>query len=185
MKGTWIDARTYYKGSSKGAELLQQGKVNFRQLEILVIDEADRMLDMGFIHDVRRIIALLPTKRQSLFFSATMPQAIIDLAGSILKNPKHVEVTPPATTVEKIDQTVCHVGMADKRTLLHHLLKGRKPRRLETIALLDKPSRREVDVKATWTGFEIPDEFVVGYGIDYAQNNRNLGHIGKVRFLEE
>ncbi len=107
-------------------DLLQQGKVNFRQLEILVIDEADRMLDMGFIHDVRRIIALLPTKRQSLFFSATMPQAIIDLAGSILKNPKHVEVTPPATTVEKIDQTVCHVGMADKRTLLHHLLKGRK-----------------------------------------------------------
>jgi hypoxanthine phosphoribosyltransferase len=72
-------------------------------------------------------------------------------------------------------------------TLHHvlHLLKGRKPRRLETIALLDKPSRREVDVKATWTGFEIPDEFVVGYGIDYAQNNRNLGHIGKVRFLEE
>ena len=72
-------------------------------------------------------------------------------------------------------------------TLHHvlHLLKGRNPRRLETIALLDKPSRREVDVKATWTGFEIPDEFVVGYGIDYAQNNRNLGHIGKVRFLED
>ena len=72
-------------------------------------------------------------------------------------------------------------------TLHHvlHLLKGRNPRRLETIALLDKPSRREVDVKATWTGFEIPDEFVVGYVIDYAQNNRNLGHIGKVRFLED
>lgn len=62
------------------------------------------------------------------------------------------------------------------------LLKSRAPRRLETIALLDKPSRREVDVQATWTGFEIPDEFVVGYGIDYAQKNRNLPHIGKVRF---
>lgn len=71
-------------------------------------------------------------------------------------------------------------------TLNHvtNLLKSRDPRRLETIALLDKPSRREVDFKATWTGFEIPDEFVVGYGIDYAQRNRNLGYIGKVRFLE-
>jgi len=72
-------------------------------------------------------------------------------------------------------------------TLLHvtELLKTRGPKRLETIALLDKPSRREVDVKATWTGFEIPDAFVVGYGIDYAQRNRNLPHIGKVRFIEE
>ena len=62
------------------------------------------------------------------------------------------------------------------------LLQTRAPRRLETIALLDKPSRREIDIKATWTGFEIPDEFVVGYGIDYAQRNRNLPYIGKVRF---
>lgn len=64
------------------------------------------------------------------------------------------------------------------------ILKNRAPRRLETIALLDKPSRRETDIKATWTGFEIPDEFVVGYGIDYAQRNRNLPYIGCVRFLE-
>ena len=63
------------------------------------------------------------------------------------------------------------------------LLRSRGPRRLETIALLDKPSRRELDIKATWTGFEIPDEFVVGYGIDYAQRNRNLPFIGKVRFI--
>ena len=63
-------------------------------------------------------------------------------------------------------------------------LKAREPNRLETIALLDKPSRREVEIKATWTGFEIPDEFVVGYGIDYAQRNRNLGHIGCVRFTK-
>ena len=69
-------------------------------------------------------------------------------------------------------------------TLSHviSLLKSRGPARLKSIALLDKPSRREIDVKADWTGFEIPDEFVVGYGIDYAQRNRNLGHIGKVRF---
>lgn len=64
------------------------------------------------------------------------------------------------------------------------LLKHRNPKRLEVCALLDKPTRREVPIKATWTGFEIPDEFVVGYGIDYAQRNRNLSYIGKVRFLE-
>ena len=71
-------------------------------------------------------------------------------------------------------------------TLHHviHLLKAREPRRLKVCALLDKPSRREVPVKADWTGFEIPDEFVVGYGIDFAQRNRNLPYIGKVRFLE-
>jgi hypoxanthine phosphoribosyltransferase len=72
-------------------------------------------------------------------------------------------------------------------TLAHvvHVLSARGPKRLETIALLDKPTRREVDVKASWTGFEIPDEFVVGYGIDFAQSNRNLPHIGAVRFLDE
>ena len=71
-------------------------------------------------------------------------------------------------------------------TLAHvlHLLKSRHPRKLRTIALLDKPSRREADIKADWTGFEIPDEFVVGYGIDYAQRNRNLPCIGKVRFTD-
>ena len=72
-------------------------------------------------------------------------------------------------------------------TLKHvtSLLKSRLPARLKSIALLDKPSRREVDFRADWTGFEIPDEFVVGYGIDYAQRNRNLPYIGKVRFPDE
>ena len=76
--------------------------------------------------------------------------------------------------------------IVDTGFTLHHvkkLLLSREPRRLEVCALLDKPSRREVDIRATWTGFEIPDEFVVGYGIDYAQRNRNLPFIGKVRFL--
>ncbi len=75
--------------------------------------------------------------------------------------------------------------IVDTGFTLHHvvgLLASRKPRVLNTIALLDKPSRREADIKATWTGFEIPDEFVVGYGIDFAQRNRNLPYIGKVRF---
>ncbi len=72
-------------------------------------------------------------------------------------------------------------------TLAHviHLLQSRHPRKLKTIALLDKPSRREADIQADWIGFEIPDEFVVGYGIDFAQRNRNLPCIGKVRFIEE
>jgi len=72
-------------------------------------------------------------------------------------------------------------------TLSHviHLLESRNPARMKTIALLDKPSRREVPIKADWIGFAIPDEFVVGYGIDFAQRNRNLGYIGKVRFIDE
>jgi ATP-dependent RNA helicase RhlE len=105
-------------------DLIGQGHINLRQLEVFVIDEADRMLDMGFIHDVRKIIAELPTKRQSLFFSATMPDSIIELAGTILTQPKHVEVTPPATTVEKIDQRVCHVAKSDKQGLLTHFLEN-------------------------------------------------------------
>jgi hypoxanthine phosphoribosyltransferase len=75
--------------------------------------------------------------------------------------------------------------IVDTGFTLSHVLKlldARAPARMETVALLDKPTRREVDIKATWTGFEIPDEFVVGYGIDYAQRNRNLPFIGKVRF---
>lgn len=77
--------------------------------------------------------------------------------------------------------------IVDTGFTLHHvkrLLESREPRRLEVCALLDKPSRREVDIRATWTGFEIPDEFVVGYGIDFAQRNRNLPFIGKVRFTD-
>ena len=75
--------------------------------------------------------------------------------------------------------------IVDTGFTLHHvvnLLRSRQPQRLEVCALLDKPSRREVDIRATWTGFDIPDEFVVGYGIDFAQRNRNLPYIGKVRF---
>jgi len=78
--------------------------------------------------------------------------------------------------------------IVDTGHTLHHvlnLLKSREPRRMEVCALLDKPSRREVEARATWTGFEIPDEFVVGYGIDYAQRNRNLKYIGAVRFLDD
>lgn len=103
-------------------DLMQQGYVSLQQLQFFVLDEADRMLDMGFIHDVKKVIAKLPAKRQTLFFSATMPPEIAGLANSILHQPKKVEVTPVSSTVEKIEQSVYFVEKQDKRALLHHLL---------------------------------------------------------------
>ncbi|MEY4202984.1 MAG: hypothetical protein RL013_687, partial [Bacteroidota bacterium] len=105
-------------------DLMNQGFVNLKEIEIFVLDEADRMLDMGFIHDVKRVIAKLPEKRQTLFFSATMPPEIAGLADSILTNPMKVEVTPVSSTAEKIEQSVYFVDKADKRHLLAHLLKN-------------------------------------------------------------
>jgi ATP-dependent RNA helicase RhlE len=103
-------------------DLVQQRCVDLRRVEVLVLDEADRMLDMGFIHDVRRILQVVPEKRQSLLFSATMPKEIEALASRILQNPVQVAVTPVATTAEKIDQRVHFVERSDKRALLVHLL---------------------------------------------------------------
>ncbi|MBC7813846.1 MAG: DEAD/DEAH box helicase, partial [Burkholderiales bacterium] len=111
-------------------DLMNQGMVKLNSVEVFVLDEADRMLDMGFIHDVRRVISALPTKRQTLLFSATMPQDIQDLADRILDNPVHIEVTPQATTVEKIDQSVYFVDKKDKPALLAHLLGDRAIRRV-------------------------------------------------------
>jgi ATP-dependent RNA helicase RhlE len=103
-------------------DLLDQGHVSLARIRILVLDEADRMLDMGFIHDVRKIIARLPRERQTLFFSATMPDEVTALARSILRDPVRVEVTPAATTAENVAQSVYFVDRADKRSLLAHLL---------------------------------------------------------------
>lgn len=107
-------------------DLINQGFINLKQLEIFVLDEADRMLDMGFINDVKRIIKLLPEQRQTLFFSATMPPVIMKLAQTILKNPKKVEVTPVSSTAEKIEQSVYFVEKNEKIHLLLHLLKNPK-----------------------------------------------------------
>jgi len=103
-------------------DLMSQRHLRLDGVEVFVLDEADRMLDMGFINDVHRIIAAMPKRRQSLFFSATMPPEIVRLADSMLTNPKKVEVTPSATTVERIDQKVMFVGRKDKLNLLAHLL---------------------------------------------------------------
>jgi ATP-dependent RNA helicase RhlE len=103
-------------------DLCGQGLVDLKPLEVFVLDEADRMLDMGFIHDVKRVIAMLPHVRQTLFFSATMPREAQELADRLLKNPETVAVTPPATTAEKVDQEVFFVEKADKRALLVDVL---------------------------------------------------------------
>jgi ATP-dependent RNA helicase RhlE len=104
-------------------DLMQQRAVHLERVEVFVLDEADRMLDMGFIHDIRRIVAKLPAKRQTLFFSATMPREITDLANSMLRDPVRVAVTPAATTVERIEQRVIHVDRAGKPALLAEVLR--------------------------------------------------------------
>jgi ATP-dependent RNA helicase RhlE len=106
-------------------DLLNQGHLTLRDIEIFVLDEADRMLDMGFIHDVKRLLTLLPQKRQSLFFSATMPPEITRLAGSILHNPKTVTVTPVSSTAELISQQVYFVDKENKPALLLEILKDK------------------------------------------------------------
>ena len=104
-------------------DLMNQGYISFRDISIFVLDEADRMLDMGFIHDVKKVVAKLPAKRQTLFFSATMPPEIQKLANTILVNPEKVEVTPASTTAETVVQSVYFVDKKDKRQLLTHVLK--------------------------------------------------------------
>jgi ATP-dependent RNA helicase RhlE len=104
-------------------DLMEQGHVDLGAVEVFVLDEADRMLDMGFVHAVRKVIAKLPRERQSLLFSATMPAEIMQLANSILRNAVRVQVTPPATTVDRIAQSVLHVEKSDKRALLVKVLR--------------------------------------------------------------
>ena len=104
-------------------DLIGQGFIKLDRLEVFVLDEADRMLDMGFIHDVRRVIKVLPAKRHTLFFSATMPPEIAKLADRILTDPVRVEVTPVSSTAERIEQHVMFVEKADKRPLLGEVLK--------------------------------------------------------------
>ncbi len=104
-------------------DLMDQRHINLQNIELFVLDEADRMLDMGFINDVKKVIAKLPYKRQTLFFSATMPPEIARLADTILDNPVKIEVTPVSSTVDKIEQQIFFVEKADKASLLLHLLK--------------------------------------------------------------
>ena len=103
-------------------DLVQSNALRLNRVEVLVLDEADRMLDMGFIDDIRRIVAKLPAQRQTLLFSATMPKAIADLAEHMLRNPAKVAVAPVASTVERVSQRVIHVERAGKPVVLTEIL---------------------------------------------------------------
>ena len=105
-------------------DLMNQGFIHLQDIDFFVLDEADRMLDMGFIHDVKKVIRVLPRQRQTLFFSATMPSTIVKLAGDILSNPEKVAVDPVSSTAERVEQAVYFVSKNRKRALLIHLLEG-------------------------------------------------------------
>ncbi|MBQ7321660.1 MAG: DEAD/DEAH box helicase [Clostridia bacterium] len=105
-------------------DLIGQGHISLADLRIFVLDEADRMLDMGFIHDVRRVIAKLPQERQTLLFSATMPPQVEEIADNLLRDPVHIKISPVTSTVDSVAQSVCYLEKADKTKLLLHLLNG-------------------------------------------------------------
>ncbi len=131
-------------------DLMNQGFINLSNVEILTLDEADMMLDMGFIHAVRKIIAKIPTERQTLFFSATMPPEILDLSRTILSNPVRITITPDAPAVEAIDQRIYFVDKINKRQLLLYLLHDKSI----TSALVFTRTKHSADrvVQELWKG---------------------------------
>ncbi|WP_375579712.1 DEAD/DEAH box helicase [Marivirga tractuosa] len=116
-------------------DLMNQGFINLKDIQYFVLDEADRMLDMGFIHDIRKVIAVLPQKRQSLFFSATMPDTIVELSRKILNNPKKIAVTPVSSTAQTIQQYLYYTNKSTKKDLLLHILKDPK---MDQVLLFDR-----------------------------------------------
>ncbi len=138
-------------------DLIDQGYVDLSHVEFFVLDEVDRMLDMGFLRDVKRIVAMLPKKRQSLFFSATLAPNIVELANNILHNPAHVSITPETTTAEKIDQQVCFVTKESKRPLLEELLRGQanaKEQKLTIVFSRTKHGANKLAKSLCAAGFE-------------------------------
>jgi len=140
-------------------DLMKQGFVKLSTLEIFVLDEADRMLDMGFIHDVKKLIAALPQKRQSLFFSATMPSEIMKLAHTILNNPVKVEVTPVSSTVEIIEQYLYFVDKEYKSALLKDVLDDKK---LETVLVFTRTKHGADKLAKYLSKANIPSDAIHG-----------------------
>lgn len=147
-------------------DLIAQGFIKLSHIELFVLDEADRMLDMGFIHDVKKLLKLLPQKRQSLFFSATMPPAILNLAGTILNDPEKVEVAPVSSTADTIQQSVYFVAKSDKPKLLVHLLDNPE---IETVLVFTRTKHGADRVSKTLNKKNIKADAIHG---NKAQNAR-------------
>lgn len=162
-------------------DLMNQGFVRLQGVEYFVLDEADRMLDMGFINDIRKIIAKLPAKRQSLFFSATMPGNIVGLSKQILKNPVKVEVSPVSSTAETINQYVYYTNKADKKDLLIHILRDQK---IDQALLFSRTKHGADKIARNLKRYKIKSAVMHG---DKAQNFRQkvLGQFksGEIRVL--
>ncbi len=140
-------------------DLMGQGHVTLDRVEVLVLDEADRMLDMGFFPDIRRITAALPKQRQSLFFSATMPHDVAELAATLLSDPVKVAVTPVSSTVERIEQRVLFTGSSDKRSLLRQLLQDAA---LYQVLVFTRTKRRANDVARQLHSMGVPSDAIHG-----------------------
>lgn len=153
-------------------DLMNQGHVRLDQLEVFVLDEADRMLDMGFLPDLKRIITKLPKQRQSLFFSATLPPQIVELAGRLLRNPVQVNVTPKSRSVERIDQRVVFVEKPRKRELLSKVLQG-------------KDVDRAVVFTRTKRGADAVAKHLTQIGIDAAAIHGNKSQNARQRTLTQ
>ena len=152
-------------------DLIGQGFVDLSHLEVFVLDEADRMLDMGFIHDVRRILGWLPRQKQTLFFSATMPKEIEQLAAGILQKPVSVKVDPPSSTVDRIDQSLYRVAKADKKRLL-------------ALLLADPSVKNALVFSRTKHGANAIAAFLTKQGIEAAAIHGNKSQSARVAALE-
>ena len=162
-------------------DLISQRIINLKSVNVFVLDEADRMLDMGFIHDIRKLLEILPERRQSLFFSATMPQNIVDLSRKILKNPKKIEVSPVSSTAETIQQYLYYTNRLDKKNLLLHILKDEK---LDQVLLFAKTKHGADRIARNLKSKKISAAAIHG---DKAQNQRQKAlqefKNGKIRVL--
>ncbi|RLD47449.1 MAG: ATP-dependent helicase [Bacteroidetes bacterium] len=147
-------------------DLINQGFVNLSSLSIFVLDEADRMLDMGFIHDIRKLLKLLPRNRQSLFFSATMPKTIVELSSKILTHPKKIEISPISSTAETILQYVYYTNKQSKKDLLLHILRSIEN---EQVLLFSRTKHGADKIARNLKKHRINSAAIHG---DKAQNNR-------------
>lgn len=162
-------------------DLMNQGHISLSNVEIFVLDEADRMLDMGFIHDIKKIVPKIPANRQTLLFSATMPKTIEGLARDLLRNPQKVEVTPPSTTVERIAQKVIYCDRGTKNSLLEKVMKEEQ---MDLVLIFSRTKHGANRISEYLQKNKIPSAAIHG---NKSQNNRETAlanfKSGKIKFL--